>query len=141
MQTPYRSKFLTLSLVYTTFVVFAAILLMQAISYSTAGVRRGALATLIVFLTPNGCAFLITAFRLRSYWSRLVTPSLVVVSCISAVATVGALGAMSQILMPVALTVSPVSLLKIVAVMFLPGIAAAQLLRFLWGLQASHGPA
>ena len=141
MQTPYRSKFFTLSLVYTAFVVFAAILLMQAISSSTSGVRRGALATLIVFLIPNGCAFLVTAFRLRPYWSRLVTPGLVVVSCIAAIATVGVLGAMSWILIPVTQTASPVFLLKILAMTLLPGIAAAQLLRFAWGLQVSRGPA
>jgi hypothetical protein len=50
MQTPYRNSFLTLTLVYTAFVVFTSILLMQAIPSSTAAVRRGALTTLILFL-------------------------------------------------------------------------------------------
>ena len=135
MQTPYRNGFLTLTLVYTAFVVFIAILLMQAIPSLTAAVRRGALTTLILFLTPNTCAFVITASRLRPYWSRLVAPGIVVVSCIAAIATFGVLGAMSLTLAPVSGTTSPMSLLAILTMVFLPGVAAAQLLRFAWGLK------
>jgi hypothetical protein len=135
MQTSDRNRVLALSLIYVAFLALIAVIVMQTTASWPVSARLGALTTLIAVLTPNVFVFVITAFVSRRHWDRLLAPHLAIVGCFAALATYVVLGVLSGTLTHLLEAVSPAFVLALVALLFIPGILAAQLLRFGWGIK------
>jgi hypothetical protein len=95
----------------------------------SAGALIGARASLEMLLLPNVVMFLLFALLAREHWVSLRADQILVVSVISAVVTVALMFAIGFLFSPL-LGISAVAAAVASIAMLIPGILAAQVLRF-----------
>jgi len=96
----------------------------------SAGAVIGAQSSLAVLLLPNVLTFMVFALLSKQHWVTLRAPQILVVSVICAVITVALMFAIGFLFGPL-LGVSKVAVaLATILAMLVPGILAAQVLRF-----------
>ncbi|HUQ48939.1 MAG TPA: hypothetical protein VM053_11965 [Gemmatimonadaceae bacterium] len=123
---------LKLFLMASTFIAVIAIVIgspTRIVADWSAPAVIGAQSSLAVLLIPNVLTFMVFALLAKRHWVSLRIPQILVVSFICAVITVALMLAIGFLFSPL-LGTSQVAALAAILAMLIPGILAAQILKF-----------